>query len=394
MKRIAFFISSLGFGGAERVVSRLSTALKPYYRVYIFVINKENQAYDVECEVIDLGGNAKNYYMKALHAMCNINSMVKAYEIDCVISFLSIPNLFTTTVVHGCRRIISVRNYYGKTDNKVCMKAKGGSPVWMLLDKIFYKRADAVIGITQCQGESLVREFHIPKEKLCIIENLYDIKEIENLGKEDIQEKAEEFFKEHLVAVTMGRLQPIKGHKILLEIFQKVLEQNARAGLIILGEGPLREQLKEYCRELKIEKHVLFMETCKNPFSYMSRARLFVSTSFREGFPNGLVEAMACGIPVMHSDCLSGPGEILRKTYSFEQVKTAEYVDYGVLLVDYGNLEGDAFEKEQQKAADIWCEILADNELQRQYAEKAKERATYYSYERCVKSYREVIEKR
>lgn len=110
--------------------------------------------------------------------------------------------------------------------------------------------------------------------------------------------------------VSASRLCSQKDYRTLLEAFRQVL--NARpARLIIVGDGELRASIQRWAEQLEISDNVILVGFQENPFQYMAKADVFVLSSFFEGFGNVLVEAMALGVPVVSSDCPSGPGEII-----------------------------------------------------------------------------------
>ena len=117
-------------------------------------------------------------------------------------------------------------------------------------------------------------------------------------------------YKSAPVVLSAGRLTTVKDHATLLRAFAEVLRSRP-ARLVILGVGPERENLLETAERLKVSRHVDLPGFEINPFAYMSRSKVFVLSSRYEGFPNVLVQAMACGTPVVSTDCRSGPGEIL-----------------------------------------------------------------------------------
>ena len=112
------------------------------------------------------------------------------------------------------------------------------------------------------------------------------------------------------VVVSVGRLATVKDHSTLLRAFAEVL-RSRQARLVILGEGPERENLLELAARLSVAQYVDLPGFKLNPFAYMSKAKVFALSSRYEGFPNVLVQAMACGTPVVSTDCRSGPTEIL-----------------------------------------------------------------------------------
>ena len=112
------------------------------------------------------------------------------------------------------------------------------------------------------------------------------------------------------VVLAIGRLHKQKDFPTLLAAFALVLRQR-RARLIVLGRGPLLANLRSLAHELRIAKYVEFPGFVENPYVYLARASLFVLSSRHEGLANVLVEAMACGCPVVSTNCRFGPDEIL-----------------------------------------------------------------------------------
>ena len=113
------------------------------------------------------------------------------------------------------------------------------------------------------------------------------------------------------VVLSAGHLTTVKDHATLLRAFAEVVRSRP-ARLVILGEGPERENLFDLAESLDVSQHMDLPGFEVNPFAYMSRSSVFVLSSRYEGFPNVLAQAMACGTPVVSTDCRSGPSEILQ----------------------------------------------------------------------------------
>lgn len=385
-KRIALFINSLCGGGAERVVSRISKELDKEYVLYIFLIEGKKIFYECSGTIVDLGCGSERYMVNALHALVLINKAITKYHIDCVISFLDVPNIINCLVCRNVKRLVSIRNY---SNIELC-KTWNEKIKFRCLQKNMHK-VDKVIAVSKELGIDLIRCFHIDKAKVCVIENPYNIEEIRKRANEPIDNKVWDFIKNNKTAIAVGRLNAQKGYDDLISVFADVYTRDHSAALIILGEGELKGELEEKIRERRLEKRVLMLGLCENPFAYMSKCQLFVSCSLHEGFPNALVEAMACGLPVIHTDCMTGPREILTASLDESGTKNFKGSMYGVLIPSYTR-NHISKEEMQKKFAESWAQLLSSDELRMKYSYASKERAEYYSMEKCKKRFQEVIE--
>ena len=111
--------------------------------------------------------------------------------------------------------------------------------------------------------------------------------------------------------VTAGRLAPEKAQHVLIDALAQLREREVDARLAILGEGPERERLERRIAELGLEAQVHMPGWADNPYAWMAHSALCVLPSEFEGLPNTLIEAMACGCPVVATDCPGGTREIL-----------------------------------------------------------------------------------
>lgn len=177
-----------------------------------------------------------------------------------------------------------------------------------LLIPRLYPRADAVIAVAEGVAENLRRLRAVPAHKLHAIPNAIDLARVERLAQEPVPHPwlAEEI----PVILAAGRLFAQKDYPTLLRAFAG-LRRSRNVRLIVLGEGPERGRLEALARRLGVERAVHLAGFHANPFAFMARARLFVLSSRFEGMPSVLLEALACGCPVVSTDCPSGPAEIL-----------------------------------------------------------------------------------
>lgn len=173
----------------------------------------------------------------------------------------------------------------------------------------FYPWADQIIGNSQGVARDLVQLTGLPSARIRIIYNPVVTPELYRKAKAcpDHPWLAGDGLP---VLLAIGRLTAQKDFPTLLRAFAEVRRAQP-CRLIILGEGPDRVLLETLVRDLHLEAHVSLPGFVENPYAYLSRASLFVLSSRYEGLPTVLIEALACGAPVISTDCPSGPREIL-----------------------------------------------------------------------------------
>ena len=170
--------------------------------------------------------------------------------------------------------------------------------------------ADAIIAVSRGVAEDLER--HLPGAARDLVRVVPNPVVDSELAARAAAPVAHPWFADRRVPVVLsaGRLHSHKDFPTLLRAFSEVA-QSRPARLVILGEGPLLARLRALARELRIERAVDFPGFRTNPFAYMAKARVFALSSTSEGLPSVLIESMACGTPVVATDCPYGPREIL-----------------------------------------------------------------------------------
>jgi glycosyltransferase involved in cell wall biosynthesis len=160
------------------------------------------------------------------------------------------------------------------------------------------------------------------------------------------------------VILSVGRLVPQKDHATLLDAFAQ-LRRERPARLVILGAGTLRSELEGRARRLGVSGHVHFAGFTGRPFAWMSHADLLVHTARWEGFGNVLVEALACGLPVVATDCPSGPSEILEGGRYGRLVPVGDVEAVGIAMAEALNAPHSK-EFLKQRAAEFTVEAIVD----------------------------------
>ena len=177
------------------------------------------------------------------------------------------------------------------------------------LARRFYPSADVIVGVSAGVVEAL--QSRLGSMSADLLRVIYNPVVTDELLERAVLSPEHPWFAEDTpIIVAAGRLKPQKDFSTLVRAFAKVRTSRA-VRLIILGEGPERMMLESLTEELGVTDDVALPGFVDNPLAYYSRAAVFVLSSRWEGLPTVLIEALACGAPVIATDCPSGPREIL-----------------------------------------------------------------------------------
>ena len=296
-KRILFAINSLAGGGAERVLATLLAGSVPWrarYDIHLALLDDEPRAYDVPewVEVHQLDARHK-----LLPSLTQLRALAGRVSPDATLSFLTRANIANAWAMAGRRRPWLISERVNTSAHL------GGARVAKAMVRMVYPRAAHVIAVSEGVVDDLAANFGVARARMSAIANPVDHRRITELAAEPPA-----FVPADPYIVSAGRLMPNKNFPLLLRAYAQA---SPRERLVILGEGPERGGLQALAASLGIADRVDMPGFVANPFAVVARAELYAMPSNAEGFPNGLVEAMACGVPVVATNCASGPSEIL-----------------------------------------------------------------------------------
>ena len=307
-KKIALFLPSLRGGGAERNMLYLANEFcDRSFQVDLVLVSAEGPYISLandKVRIIDLKSP------RVIASLPNLVRYLRAENPHALLSTLNHANLVLFIAKNLARNpgkiVVRIANNLSASTNnskdiRVCLIP--------FLIKYIYHRVDRVIAVSQDLAEDLVNSHKLPQKKIKVIYNPAITPELVSKVKEPLNHP---WFTPGSPPVILGagRLTMQKDFSTLIRAFA-LLNQKFPARLMILGEGEDRKNLESLVRELDLEANVSLPGFVDNPFQYMNNASVFVLSSRWEGMPNTLLQAMACGVPVISTDCPSGPREIL-----------------------------------------------------------------------------------
>jgi GalNAc-alpha-(1->4)-GalNAc-alpha-(1->3)-diNAcBac-PP-undecaprenol alpha-1,4-N-acetyl-D-galactosaminyltransferase len=302
--KLTLVSSSLNVGGAERVMSILANywaANGWQITILTFDDGAEPPFYDLDrrIDLQPLGIRSQDGFKFSVSSVSYnlrriqvLKQAIVASQPDLVISFVNTTNILTLLACRGLKVKTIVSEHVHPTFGQL-------NKATQLLQKLTYQQADLVT----VQTHAALSFFPIDRYKTFVIPNpvvLPDSEPIESQLYTDDR---------HLLAI--GKLIPQKGFDLAIKAFAQVAERYPEWTLTILGEGEMRSELEKLCLELDLEDRVFMPGVVKNIDAHLRKADIFILPSRFEGFPVTLCEAMACGVPVIASNCLSGPREIV-----------------------------------------------------------------------------------
>lgn len=308
-QRLAIFLPSLNGGGAERVMVTLANAFaeRGYATDLVLAAAEGPYLKDVsdQVRVVDLHAGRVS---KALLPLARYLRRERPRAMLSAMNHANVVAIAARMLARvPCRLVVSEHN----TISVEAARAQGAvaKTVYAMVPWV-YRRADAIVAVSRESAADLERFAHLPAGSVQAIYNPFDLDWIRRLAAEPLDHP---WFApgQPPVVLAIGRLTEQKDFPSLIRAFA-ALRARRFARLLILGEGELRGELESLAQSCGLTADDVQMPGfVSNPYAYLSRCAVFVLSSRWEGFGNVLVEAMACGAPVVSTDCPSGPREIL-----------------------------------------------------------------------------------
>lgn len=325
--RVLLLLSSLHGGGAERVAVHLLNHLDPKRFDVRMGLLRAAGPYLKQADASRIltapngddrfnydGPNASNYQIGtliagALHGPRAFRSMVREFKPHVAMSFLKGTSLITWGALAGLGR--GRPNWIAREGNNTIavIDEEAKNPLARLavtsLTRRAYRHADAVLANSHDMASGIAVDLGLRPERMAVINNPIDIEGVNAAAAEAIHDAPPRPF-----ILTVGRLEYQKAQEVLLAAYAEGTARTTH-DLVIMGRGSREQELRALAGSLGIAGRVHFRGFTDNPYAWMAKADLFVLPSRWEGFPTAAAEAIACGAPVLLSDCRFGPRDVI-----------------------------------------------------------------------------------
>ncbi|HEY0687131.1 MAG TPA: glycosyltransferase family 4 protein [Steroidobacter sp.] len=300
--KLLLMIPSLGPGGAERVMSLLAGALaaRGHDVCLLTLCDARADFFAVDSRVrrvaLNVAGDSRSVY-EALRSNAGRVRAIRRAVIeaapDAVLSFMTTMNVLAILACVGLRTRVVV-------SERIDPQSHAGEKLWTLLRSIVYPRADALVVQTK-QAAAWFRE-RLRRTPVAVIPNPVTAA---------VETADPSLRMQGRFILAAGRLVPQKGFDILIRSFAAIAPEQADVRLVIAGQGPEAEPLRQLAAQLGVQTRVHFAGAVRTLSALMQSATVFVLSSRYEGFPNVLLEALANSVAVISTDCPGGPREVL-----------------------------------------------------------------------------------
>lgn len=329
-RKVALFVSSLDIGGAERVVSHLCNELITYFDVTLILLyNNIEYPLNSKVKVIALSEENETHkrnkiarFKDYFNFIFKYQKVLKNENIDLVISFMIRQNMINgiaKTFNPNLKTIISERCF----PSKRYLDTQSRALLTKTLIPFLYNKNNKLFSNSIYINKDLIENFKIKIDSHVI----YNPIQIDNKEPHFNYYHSE---KDVFNTVTVGRLIPIKNQKSILGALKTLPEHVC---LDVFGDGELKKELANLSEKNNLTKRVIFHGNVSNIKSHLTNYHCFILSSLSEGFPNAILEAMSVGLPVIATNCMSGPLELLNDNIPVSiEMGTFYKAKYGILI--------------------------------------------------------------
>lgn len=369
MINVVFFIGSLQAGGTEAKLARnFIPLLKKRGKVNpkLLLLQNRGEFLDVLPEGIEKLSLNESANLNLIRILPRFRDAILELKADVVISCMWYPAIISYLlrklrlsdfkhIVHDTTIMTEYIKYEFNTEKHKWIK--------IYLMKRAYNDAELVTVVSEGEKEDLIKNFSINDKLIQVIYNPIDLEKIRQMAEEDV-----DITYDNPTIVSVGRLIYSKGFDILFKAFRKV-RNHIDCRLLILGVGEEREKLISLSESLNLGKDVTFLGFQQNPFKFTKKATVFCTTTRYEGLGNAIIEAMVLGLPVVSTDCRSGPRE------------TLDGGKYGILVPT----------EDPDAIADALIKVLTDKGLREMLSDLSLKRSRDFGLEASLAAYERII---
>lgn len=310
-QRLTVLTSTMGGGGAQRSMVRLAGGLAERGYDVDLVLGRRDEDDHYRAEVAD---TVRIVSLDAPRALFSVPRLIRYLRRERPVAMVTSLDYMNVLGVWArwlarvdTRVVVNEQNTLSMVVDNGTRRRKRVLP-WLVRQS--YRRADGIAAVSEGVADDLARFVGLPRDRVDAIHNPVVVPQLADMTTQPLDHP---WFgpDEPPVLLAVGRLTPQKDFETLLRAFAKVRASHA-ARLLVLGDGDERSRLEALVTELGLEQDVSLPGWAVNPYPYMAAADLFVLSSLWEGLPTVLIEALYCGVPIVATDCPSGPREILQ----------------------------------------------------------------------------------
>jgi glycosyltransferase involved in cell wall biosynthesis len=312
MKRVCFVLPSLAGGGAERVAVQVLSALDAArWDRSMYLFKREGPYLGDLPDSVTLASATKD---SRLGRLLELRRFIRDTRPDLVVSFLSYFTVLAAAKAAGVgARVVFVLGTPLSaflSDGDYHWKTPSHRALFSLFTRAGYNLADAIATTSRGVSQDLMQHFGVRENAIKVVHNPIDVAALTNASAEPLEPR-DELEWNHPAIVSAGRLAEAKNYPLLIDAMALLRRRVPAARLFILGQGDQEPRLRQQIASLGLSDAVRLCGFQRNPWKYIARADVFALTSRYEGFGNVLIEAMACGVPVVVTSS-PGPLEIVR----------------------------------------------------------------------------------